>query len=236
MSTHALLQGMEGINSKVMQPGGSTSRWFKTGILISGSCLILLFVVPVVIDPTLPSSKSAATSISLYQDKERRKVHAGKLVKWLPEPFPEKPGDPNIDGGEKTPRLFIRGKINGYKRGRHNQHPGMVRLSIEGLVDKENAAYYIGKKVAYVPTLSKKSIYKAGGITRPRKAWWGKIIKPHGNKGSVLAKFPVPLPSSSFMGDVRIMLYGGFGSEMDLDYSYKNIPGGWECFTAGSRR
>jgi len=156
-------------------------------------------------------------------------------VKYLPEPIPEKPGDPMIDGCEKTPRLFIRGKINGYKRGRHNQHPGMVRLGIEGLVDKENAAYYIGKKVAYVPRRSKKNTYKAGG-DRPKRAWWGKIIKPHGNKGSVLAKFPGPLPSSSFCGDVRIMLYGGFGSEMDLDYAYKNMPGGWECFTAGSRR
>ncbi|KAF2861861.1 ribosomal protein L35Ae [Piedraia hortae CBS 480.64] len=107
-------------------------------------------------------------------------------------------------GSEKTAsghRLYVKGKHVSYQRGKRNTNPGTSLLLIEGVHDRKDTAFYLGKRVAYV--------YRAKKEIRGTKirVIWGKITRPHGNAGMVRAQFKHNLPPKSFGGMVRIMLY-----------------------------
>lgn len=61
--------------------------------------------------------------------------------------------------------------------------------------------FYAGKRVAYV--------YKASTLKRGSKyrVMWGRITCPHGNGGTVRAKFAKNLPPRSLGASARVMLY-----------------------------
>lgn len=106
----------------------------------------------------------------------------------------------------KVIRLHTKAVHLGYKRNRRNQHCGQSRIQIEGVKDRKDAQYYMGKRVAYVyktPTL-KKTPY---GEESKYRVMWGRIIAPHGNSGHVRAKFGNNLPSNSIGKELRVMLY-----------------------------
>jgi large subunit ribosomal protein L35Ae len=97
----------------------------------------------------------------------------------------------------------------GYQRGKRSQHPSTSLLQIDSVINATDAAFYCGKRVAYVyRTKSDKAAHKTktGKYTKV-KCIWGKITRPHGNSGNVRAKFAVPLPPRTFGATCRIMLY-----------------------------
>jgi len=108
-----------------------------------------------------------------------------------------------VQRGKRTPpiRLWVRGIFTGFRRSKVKQNCNQALIKIEGLEDRKNAAYYFGKKVAY--------IYKATNIKNNTKfrVIWGKITTNHGNNGVVLARFRKNLPAIAMGRQVRVMLY-----------------------------
>lgn len=103
-------------------------------------------------------------------------------------------------------RLHTKAVHLGYMRNRLNQNCAQSRLQIEGVKDRKDAQFYMGKRVAYVykaQTLKKAS---SGKLSKYR-VMWGRIIAPHGNGGHVRAKFRKNLPPNSIGKGVRVMLY-----------------------------
>eukprot|EP00941_MAST-03F_sp_MAST-3F-sp1_P005679 g5679.t1 len=106
--------------------------------------------------------------------------------------------------GSQPIRLYSRGTIVGYRRGGANSgnHYNKTSLiNIEGVRCREDVAWYLGKKIAFVY----KAKTKKNGT--PFRCVWGKVCRPHGTNGVVRCKFRRPLPPSSLGGSVRVMLY-----------------------------
>ncbi|CDR96441.1 60S ribosomal protein L35a, putative [Babesia bigemina] len=98
-------------------------------------------------------------------------------------------------------RLYTRAIFMGYKRSRVNQDQKCSLLKLEGVKTRDETAFYVGKKVAYV--------YKSKNLkngTRFR-AIWGKIRRAHGNGGTVRASFRKNLPPCAMGSKVRVFLY-----------------------------
>lgn len=100
-----------------------------------------------------------------------------------------------------TIRLYSKGRVTGFKRGKRNQRPHTALVHIENVNTKEDATFYLGKRVAYV--------YKALKIKEGSKfrVIWGRVTRPHGANGAVRAKFSKNLPAKCFGSTVRVMLY-----------------------------
>ncbi|KAK7710952.1 60S ribosomal protein L33B [Botryosphaeria dothidea] len=109
--------------------------------------------------------------------------------------------------------VFYRGRHLSYQRGKRNTNPNTSLIKIgktdppktirrhEGVENSTDAAFYNGKRVAFV--------YRASKEARGSKirVIWGKVTRPHGNSGVVRAQFRNNLPPKSFGASVRIMLY-----------------------------
>ncbi|KAJ1452890.1 ribosomal protein L35A [Pelagophyceae sp. CCMP2097] len=103
--------------------------------------------------------------------------------------------------GSSTCRLYVKGVINGYKRGLRNQYMSTSLIKIQDVADQKAASFYFGKKIAYV--------YKAHTEKKDTKfrVIWGKVTRAHGSNGAVRAKFRRNLPPQAMGGPCRIMLY-----------------------------
>jgi large subunit ribosomal protein L35Ae len=98
-------------------------------------------------------------------------------------------------------RLYCRAKILGFKRGMRTQQPNTSLIEIEGVKSKKDAAFYLGKRVAYV--------YRAKRAIKGSKirCIWGRLTRPHGNNGVLRAKFSTNLPPRTSGASCRVMLY-----------------------------
>jgi large subunit ribosomal protein L35Ae len=87
-------------------------------------------------------------------------------------------------------------------------------MKIQGVQTRADAAKYLGKRVAYIykaqnakPRTAKRNFEgNLGGSTRYRVIW-GRIARPHGNGGTVRARFRTNIPPKAFGAQVRVMLY-----------------------------
>eukprot|EP00899_Mesostigma_viride_P006858 jgi/Mesvir1/16173/Mv08438-RA.1 len=98
-------------------------------------------------------------------------------------------------------RLYSRGSVVSFSRGKSRQYPSRSLILIENVTDFKDTQFYLGKKVAYV--------YKAKTEKKGTKyrCIWGRITQAHGNSGVVRAKFRKNLPPCALGGRVRVMLY-----------------------------
>ncbi|KAF9244205.1 ribosomal protein L35A [Melanogaster broomeanus] len=98
-------------------------------------------------------------------------------------------------------RLYCKGRVLGHKRAKRNSSPNTSLIQIEGVATKEDAQFYLGKRVAFV--------YKAKREIQGSKirVIWGRVTRPHGGSGVVKSKFSSNLPPRAFGAGVRIMLY-----------------------------
>ncbi|TFL07152.1 ribosomal protein L35A [Pterulicium gracile] len=98
-------------------------------------------------------------------------------------------------------RLYTKGRVMGHKRAKRNTRPNTSLIQLEGVANKEDTQFYLGKRVAYV--------YRAKTERQGSKVRviWGRITRPHGNNGVAKAKFRSNLPPRSFGASVRVMLY-----------------------------
>jgi large subunit ribosomal protein L35Ae len=74
-------------------------------------------------------------------------------------------------------------------------------LKIKGVNDKKDTSFYFGKRVAY--------IFKGKNTSNNTRfrVIWGRIVKSHGNSGSVRAQFARNLPPKAMGSTLRVMLY-----------------------------
>ncbi|XP_065183262.1 large ribosomal subunit protein eL33-like [Sycon ciliatum] len=106
-------------------------------------------------------------------------------------------------------KLYSKGVVLGYKRGLRNQHENTSLIRVQGVNEKKDTDFYMGKRVAYVYRASHK---KPAVMKRARKAnkvrvIWGKVTRSHGNSGVVRVQFRKNLPGQAIGASVRVMLY-----------------------------
>ncbi|KAB5593938.1 60S ribosomal protein L33 [Ceratobasidium theobromae] len=106
-----------------------------------------------------------------------------------------------VDTKMPSTRLYAKGRILGHKRGKRNSRPNTSLIQIEGVSNKDEAQFYLGKRLAYV--------YKGKREIKGSKirVIWGRVTRPHGNSGVVKSKFRSNIPPHAFGASVRVMLY-----------------------------
>ncbi|VDN89896.1 unnamed protein product [Brugia pahangi] len=112
-------------------------------------------------------------------------------------------------GPKPAGRLYVKAVFVGYKRSQRNQHEHTSLLKLEGVYNKQDAQWYVGKRVLYVYKAHKKT--RVHGKTPSRvRAIWGRITRVHGNAGTVKAKFRRNLPPQAMGKRVRVVRLRGF--------------------------
>ena len=116
-----------------------------------------------------------------------------------------------VNRARKSPRLYMKAVLAGYQRGLHGQNKNVALIRIDNVVTKDDAAFYAGKRVAYVyhGYKEKRCVRwaKAPARRSNTRALWGRVTKPHGGAGVVCAKFASPLPGAALGKRVRVYLY-----------------------------
>jgi large subunit ribosomal protein L35Ae len=97
---------------------------------------------------------------------------------------------------EVEPRLYVNAVFTSFRRNKRNINPNQALLKIDGVNSKEEAAFYVGKKVA--------APYK--GTDKSKDFNYGTVTQAHGNSGIVRAKFDRNLPPALIGTQVRVFL------------------------------
>jgi len=76
---------------------------------------------------------------------------------------------------------------------------------LEGVTTKADTEFYMGKRIAYVYRVSKKSVAKGNRKASKIRVIWGKVTRPHGSTGTVRASFRHNLPPKAMGASVRVV-------------------------------
>eukprot|EP01062_Namystynia_karyoxenos_P049601 TRINITY_DN3801_c0_g1_i4.p2 TRINITY_DN3801_c0_g1~~TRINITY_DN3801_c0_g1_i4.p2 ORF type:complete len:118 (+),score=48.98 TRINITY_DN3801_c0_g1_i4:115-468(+) len=108
-------------------------------------------------------------------------------------------------------RLFQPAQMMGYRRSQRHSINHTALIKIKGVADKQDASFYLGKRVAYV-FKGKKAVSQVRSKQSPKlksrvRVIWGRVTRSHGNSGVVRAKFAPNLPCQSIGKKIRVYLY-----------------------------
>ena len=108
-------------------------------------------------------------------------------------------------------RLYTRGVFVSYKRRQSTILHHTALIKIEGVNDKTDVDFYLGKRVAYIYKAQRpqKKMATKGidGATTKFRVIWGTVQRPHGNNGVVRCGFRKNLPPQALGSYVRVFLY-----------------------------
>lgn len=111
-----------------------------------------------------------------------------------------------------SPRLYMKATLAGYSRGMHGQRKNVALVRVENVNTRDDANWYIGKRVCYVYHGKKVRRCvrwsKAPARRSTTRALWGRVSRPHGNSGMLRVKFNgATIPASAIGRRVRVYLY-----------------------------
>ncbi|TKR78084.1 hypothetical protein L596_018948 [Steinernema carpocapsae] len=106
-------------------------------------------------------------------------------------------------------KLHVKGVFTGFKRGLRKQSENTSLIKLDGVFNKEDAQYYVGKRAVYIYK-AKKTTATPGKTPSRVRAIWGKVTRVHGNSGVVRAKFAHNLPPKAMGHRIRVVSYFPF--------------------------
>eukprot|EP00758_Cryptobia_borreli_P004230 Tbor_TRINITY_DN4255_c0_g1::TRINITY_DN4255_c0_g1_i2::g.23966::m.23966/K02917/RP-L35Ae, RPL35A; large subunit ribosomal protein L35Ae len=116
-----------------------------------------------------------------------------------------------VSRDRSAPRLYMKGTLAGYKRGLWGQNKNSAHIRVENVNTKEDAAWYVGKRVCYVyhGYKMKRCVRwsKAPARRSNTRAIWGRVMKPHGGSGMLAARFKKTVPANALGKRIRVYLY-----------------------------
>merc|ERR1739841_305143 len=106
-----------------------------------------------------------------------------------------------VNRARKSPRLYMKAVLQGYRRGLTHQNNNTAILRVDNVNTKQDAEFYVGKRVCYVyhGYKTKRCVrFTAAPKRRSNtRAIWGKVTRIHGTSGALRAKFTPNLPGSA---------------------------------------